>query len=146
MENMFRFLVLTIALSLVAGCTTVRPVELTTSICQLGQADDGRIVRLRAIYVTDFTESTFLVDADCPTKHLAPLLAKGRHLDKKSYKRFDDSITSDFYKEHLLCRYTVDVSGRYRWRPESPRNGSIHIDRWWSFERLAGEKCAGGQI
>ncbi|MGH7927076.1 MAG: hypothetical protein ACREQV_04720 [Candidatus Binatia bacterium] len=108
------------------------------SICQLAKAGEkmnGRHIRLTAIYLTDLLEISVLKDRRCPSEYFAPnwKLSQDPSLDafdKVLYSRPDDLN---------LTTFSIDVSGIFVWWVNEKPQGSLILEKVWSFKRVCGD-------
>lgn len=131
-----------IIMTALAGCMTVGDdtAEVSTSICELnafGEAQDGKKVRLLAVYVSDLHHGTVLKDRSCPDVWL-PLADQQSRADDASVKELEDAALGDVINDLSLRRFSVDISGVYRAKGAEGR-GALSITKVWSYRRIRGD-------
>lgn len=137
-KNSLRLLVL---LAPLVGCAS-SPVEdaaVRTSLCELvsrGRSADGEFVRVVVIFKTDGLENSILVDENCARMPAAPRFPSESREDKKSLTEFKKTLYGGRMDEVRSRTIELDVSGTFRWRPNSRPNSALEMEKIWRHRRL----------
>lgn len=108
--------------------------DVQSSVCELatwGAAEDGRRVRLTAIFDTDGVENSVLRDESCPRVVVAPRDPPDESRDSSTSEAFDAVI----YKPGLH-RVKIDVSGVFRWRAGKTPPAALEMEKYWEIVEL----------
>jgi hypothetical protein len=123
---------------LASSAASAQANEEHVSICQLAKAGEqmnGHHVRVSVIYLTDLLETSILKDRRCPNVYIAPNWKTSKDpslvaFDEALYARPDDL---------KLTTYSIDVSGTFVWRTSENPQGTLNLEKVWSFERVCGD-------
>ena len=137
-KSPLRLLVL-IAPLISCASSPVEDAAVRTSLCELvsrGQSADGEFVRVVAIFKTDGLENSILVDENCARMPTAPRFSSGSREDKKSLNEFKEALYGGRMDEVWSRTIELDVSGTFRWRPNSRPNAALEMEKVWRLRRL----------
>jgi hypothetical protein len=124
---------------LLAGCAvsarphSSQPPRLT-SLCELaasGSRSHGKIVRLRAIFITDLMHGSVLKDRSCPQVTFKISYAVGPASDA-SINGFDHAVDGN-PNDMSLRVFEIDMVGRSSWRRSEKPPGRIYVSSITSY-------------
>jgi hypothetical protein len=130
----FRLVVAMSCFSLAACAPTDESRAPARTICSIGKADEGRVVRVVAVYETDHRHGALLSDAKCPDASIQIGFDAAEADD--SVDAFDDYLDSATLQPGMI-RTAVDITGMTEWNPHSlPANRDFRRIRLDSFKPL----------
>ena len=119
-----------------AGTVQTPPTDVSTSICELRrrhQEMDGKRVRVKAFFATDFQENSVVYDRACPSIAMA---FRSKEPKDKSVEQFERALYERLSPFDMDRVFSLEVSGRFVWRPRGKPQGELMVDKVWRFERV----------
>jgi hypothetical protein len=103
--------------------------ESPVTVCEIAGWDrsmDGKTVRIKALYSSDFRHGAFLFDEVCPLDHVS--LGVSPEEPDRSLLQFDEYI-GEHYDYYIGRKFAVDLLGVFRWREQKIVNAELPPDR-----------------
>jgi hypothetical protein len=113
----------------------VAKVPEVVSICELAKSPDffdGKLVRVRAIYVTDLVEHSALIDDQCRGTSF-PLYEPENGSRHRSIGNFDRAVLGDV-QDLKLRMFEIEFSARFH-RNDASSGGRLEMTRVWTYAR-----------
>jgi hypothetical protein len=131
-----------VILMAVGACTNLRvdaggaPAVPIVSLCDAAanaRAWNGRIVRMRAIYISDMVHISVLKDKACPQAGLAPRRANAFEPGEgAAYERWRKALVGD-PADGSLRVFAIDVVGNIAWDDSDRRAGRFYLRKIISY-------------
>lgn len=127
-----------------AACTNLHadsgsaPAVPVVSLCEVAANPaqwKGRVVRMRAVFLSDLMHTSILKDETCPNVRLGPFDGAVEPADKSAYEKWTVALYGDL-RDMSLRVFAIDVVGRVEWDQTDRTPGQLHMIRVMSFRRL----------